>query len=229
MVDFGINAPEHAEHCSSTEPEKCRLTLLGTFPPSSFSSSNSVVDGETVVAGKSTDRSPAIVRVEKTAFSPDCATELFSRDSEGLVRKVELMQSTDIVRLRVQRSFLFVLALLLNCNGSIRGSRAGSQLPLLLKRNKLMAMSKSTLYTLQRTSTFARWLSPFTNCFEPSHRGYNSQYSAQQSILVRETPELFEIIVKPYILNFPPKRTQWYDTLYCLSCRCLYEISFIPG
>lgn len=30
--------------------------------------------------------------------------------------------------------------------------------------------------------------------------------------MVRETPELFERIVKPYIAAFPPKRVQWYNS-----------------
>lgn len=29
--------------------------------------------------------------------------------------------------------------------------------------------------------------------------------------MVRETPELFERIVEPYIAAFPPKRIQWYS------------------
>ncbi|KAK7683088.1 hypothetical protein QCA50_013761 [Cerrena zonata] len=41
-----------------------------------------------------------------------------------------------------------------------------------------------------------------------------TEYTAQQTIIVRETPELFEQIVKPYIAAFPPKRIQWvYDIL----------------
>ena len=35
------------------------------------------------------------------------------------------------------------------------------------------------------------------------------QYSKQEQVIVHETPELYEKIVKPYISAFPASRTQW--------------------
>ncbi|CAL1709284.1 unnamed protein product [Somion occarium] len=43
----------------------------------------------------------------------------------------------------------------------------------------------------------------------PATEVHVRKYSAQQTILVRETPEIFERIVKPYIAAFPPTRIQW--------------------
>ena len=36
------------------------------------------------------------------------------------------------------------------------------------------------------------------------------QYTKQDLVMVRETPELYQRVVKPYIDAFPPSRTQWY-------------------
>jgi m7GpppX diphosphatase len=37
------------------------------------------------------------------------------------------------------------------------------------------------------------------------------QYSTQQVHIVRETPALYERIVRPYMDAFPASRTQWFD------------------
>ena len=48
-----------------------------------------------------------------------------------------------------------------------------------------------------------------------------SQYSSQPIVMVRETPELYESIVKPYIQAFPPSRTQWSAFSYVSNPRQL--------
>ncbi len=63
------------------EPEKCRLTLLGTLPAS--------WNGST-----SDSRLRAIIRIEKNAFASENAPSFF----EQLIHKMEVMESTDIVR-----------------------------------------------------------------------------------------------------------------------------------
>jgi len=40
-----------------------------------------------------------------------------------------------------------------------------------------------------------------------------SQYSKQDVVLVQETPELYERVVKPFIAAFPPSRTKWVDEI----------------
>ncbi|KAF8994468.1 HIT-like domain-containing protein [Cyathus striatus] len=39
------------------------------------------------------------------------------------------------------------------------------------------------------------------------------KYTKQEQLIVRESPELYEKIVKPYILAFPPSRTQWVENI----------------
>ena len=41
----------------------------------------------------------------------------------------------------------------------------------------------------------------------------DSQYSKQDIVLVQETPELYERVVKPFIAAFPPSRTKWLDEI----------------
>ena len=40
-----------------------------------------------------------------------------------------------------------------------------------------------------------------------------SQYSKQDVVLVQETPELYERVVKPFIAAFPPSRTKWVEEI----------------
>ncbi|KAJ3571522.1 hypothetical protein NP233_g3702 [Leucocoprinus birnbaumii] len=40
-----------------------------------------------------------------------------------------------------------------------------------------------------------------------------TEYSKQEQFIVRETPELYESVVKPYIDAFPPSRTQWVENI----------------
>lgn len=35
------------------------------------------------------------------------------------------------------------------------------------------------------------------------------KYTRQEQVMVRETPELYERVVKPYIMGFPASRTLW--------------------
>jgi len=39
------------------------------------------------------------------------------------------------------------------------------------------------------------------------------KYSKQEQVIVHETPELYEIFVKPYISAFPASRTQWVENI----------------
>jgi len=43
----------------------------------------------------------------------------------------------------------------------------------------------------------------------PATEVHIRKYSKQQTLMFRETPELYERIVKPYIAAFPPSRIQW--------------------
>ncbi|KAI0728363.1 scavenger mRNA decapping enzyme [Fomitopsis betulina] len=60
------------------------------------------------------------------------------------------------------------------------------------------------------------WLSPSTtrsdvkiNIICPATEVHIRKYSAQKPLLVRETPEIYARIVKPYIDTFPASRTKW--------------------
>ncbi|PFH45423.1 hypothetical protein AMATHDRAFT_71698 [Amanita thiersii Skay4041] len=39
------------------------------------------------------------------------------------------------------------------------------------------------------------------------------KYSRQEQVIVHETPELYETVVKPYIAAFPASRTQWVENI----------------
>ncbi|KAJ7252736.1 scavenger mRNA decapping enzyme, partial [Mycena haematopus] len=47
------------------------------------------------------------------------------------------------------------------------------------------------------------------NIICPATEVHVRKYSKQNSILVRETPEIYKRIVEPYIADFPPERTRW--------------------
>ncbi|KAH9974044.1 scavenger mRNA decapping enzyme [Lactifluus volemus] len=64
------------------------------------------------------------------------------------------------------------------------------------------------------------WLSPSQdrpdvkiNVICPATDAHIRKYSKQQIHIVRETPALYERIVKPYIDAFPSSRTQWIDDI----------------
>ncbi|KAF9052263.1 scavenger mRNA decapping enzyme [Hymenopellis radicata] len=138
MIDLSTFS---CERILNQEPEKKRITLLGSFPP---------LNG-------STERSCAIVRIEKTSFAPD-----FDLSS---VVNIKPMQSTDIY------------------------------------------------------SWFAGWLASSPekrpqgdvkiDVICPATQDHINKYSPQRSLLVRETPELYSSVTKPYIDSFPPSRTKW--------------------
>ncbi|KAJ7334071.1 scavenger mRNA decapping enzyme [Mycena albidolilacea] len=68
------------------EPEKCRLTLLGSFPASFLAHSNQ----------ESTDLLSAIIRIEKTAVPLEIAQHIFPSQLGGFLSRVKRMESTDI-------------------------------------------------------------------------------------------------------------------------------------
>ncbi|KAJ6518739.1 scavenger mRNA decapping enzyme [Mycena sanguinolenta] len=68
------------------EPEKCRLTILGSFPASFLGHSEQ----------ESTDTLPAIIRIEKTAIPVDLSSCIFPDQPGGFLSKVNCMESTDI-------------------------------------------------------------------------------------------------------------------------------------
>ncbi|KAJ7720575.1 scavenger mRNA decapping enzyme [Mycena maculata] len=135
------------------EPEKCRLTVLGTFPASFLSQSNS---GDL----------PAIIRIEKTAIPVDVSNRIFPDQPGAFLNQLKCMESTDIYM------------------------------------------------------WFAGWLASTSmerqpqgdvkvNIICPATEVHIRKYSKQNSILVRETPDIYHRIVQPYISELPPERTKW--------------------
>ncbi|KAG5638862.1 hypothetical protein H0H81_009415 [Sphagnurus paluster] len=51
------------------------------------------------------------------------------------------------------------------------------------------------------------------NIICPATQVHIRKYSKQDVFMVRETPKLYETIVKPYIAAFPPARTQWVENI----------------
>ncbi|KAF5348544.1 hypothetical protein D9756_009582 [Leucocoprinus leucothites] len=51
------------------------------------------------------------------------------------------------------------------------------------------------------------------NIICPATEVHIRKYTKQEQLIVRETPELYERIVKPYIDAFPPSRTQWAENI----------------
>ncbi|KII96203.1 hypothetical protein PLICRDRAFT_49092 [Plicaturopsis crispa FD-325 SS-3] len=47
----------------------------------------------------------------------------------------------------------------------------------------------------------------------PATEAHIRKYTKQTLLMVRETPRLYEQIVKPYIDSFPPSRTQWVEDI----------------
>jgi hypothetical protein len=89
-----------------TEPEQCRLTLLGTLPASQENRN-------------ALERLQTIIRIEKTAFSNDCGHAFFSEEVDAntaLISKIKLVESTDIVR--VTWNMIYV-DLVLSCSFTV--------------------------------------------------------------------------------------------------------------
>ncbi|KAF8228052.1 HIT-like protein [Tricholoma matsutake] len=51
------------------------------------------------------------------------------------------------------------------------------------------------------------------NVIYPATEVHVRKYTRQEQSMVRETPELYESIVKPYIESFPAARTQWVENI----------------
>ncbi|KAI8986786.1 scavenger mRNA decapping enzyme [Trametes punicea] len=51
------------------------------------------------------------------------------------------------------------------------------------------------------------------NIIHPATEVHIRKYSRQEVVVVHETPDLFERIVRPYISAFPPSRTQWVENI----------------
>ncbi|GLB38749.1 putative scavenger mRNA decapping enzyme (DcpS) N-terminal [Lyophyllum shimeji] len=51
------------------------------------------------------------------------------------------------------------------------------------------------------------------NVICPATQVHIRKYTTQEVLMVRETPELYERIVKPYIAAFPPSRTEWVENI----------------
>ncbi|EJD05719.1 scavenger mRNA decapping enzyme [Fomitiporia mediterranea MF3/22] len=51
------------------------------------------------------------------------------------------------------------------------------------------------------------------NIICPATEVHIRKYSTQSIIMVQETPELYEKIVKPFVQAFPPSRTQWVENI----------------
>ncbi|KAK7466398.1 hypothetical protein VKT23_005121 [Stygiomarasmius scandens] len=77
------------ERVLNEEPEKCRVTLLGTLP--ARITSNEISPQDSVNAEQ---RLQTIIRIEKTAFSPACPQAFFG--SQALISDINLVESTDI-------------------------------------------------------------------------------------------------------------------------------------
>ncbi|KAI0938861.1 hypothetical protein AcV5_000448 [Taiwanofungus camphoratus] len=128
------------ERILTEDPITHALTLLGTLP---------LAEG---------DRSPAIVRVEKTAFSPDIPENLLS----SILSNIRVIGNTDIY------TWLF---------GWLAGSNERPDVKM--------------------------------DIIHPATEVHIRKYSAQKVMIVRETPDLYDSLVKPFITAFPTSRTQW--------------------
>ncbi|KAF8625911.1 hypothetical protein AX17_006637 [Amanita inopinata Kibby_2008] len=147
------------------DPVTRSLTLLGTFP--------SPTNSESQVQ--------AIIRVERTALDVSNAPLFFAPENKGLVQRVHLEESTDIVHI--------VLSLVL------------------------------FLYSLYHYTWLFGWLGENRerdlkiNVICPATDVHVRKYSRQELVMVHETPELYNEVVKHYIAAFPPSRTQWVENI----------------
>jgi len=51
------------------------------------------------------------------------------------------------------------------------------------------------------------------NVICPATEVHIRKYTKQDILLVQETPEIYEHVVKPFITSFPPSRTKWIDDI----------------
>ncbi|PCH41810.1 scavenger mRNA decapping enzyme [Wolfiporia cocos MD-104 SS10] len=91
-------------------------------------------------------------------------------------------------------------------------------LPPALSSGDLVAALRDTQLVLSNDiyASLHGWLAPSEDrpdvkigVIFPATDVHIRKYSAQRYYMVRETPALYERIVKPYIAAFPPARTQW--------------------
>ncbi|KAJ6581430.1 HIT-like domain-containing protein [Mycena capillaripes] len=137
------------------EPEKCRLTVFGTFPASFLAHSDQVF----------TDTLPAIIRIEKTTIPVDVSQHIFPGEIGGFLSQVKCMESTDIY-------------------------------------TWLAGWTTTSMESQPQGDVKVNIICPATDV-------HIRKYSKQNSILVRETPDIYRRIVQPYIAQFPPERTRW--------------------
>ncbi|KAJ7224329.1 scavenger mRNA decapping enzyme, partial [Mycena pura] len=138
------------------EPEQCRLTVLGTFPPTFLSNSNQ----------ESGAALPAIIRLEKTAIPSHLSRHIFPDSVNGYLSQIKCMENTDI--------YMWLAGWL----------------------------SPSSMEKLPQGDVKVNIVCPATEV-------HIRKYSPQNSVLVRETPEIYRSIVQPFITSFPPERTRW--------------------
>ncbi|KAJ7634063.1 scavenger mRNA decapping enzyme [Mycena polygramma] len=138
------------------EPEKCRLTVLGTFP-ASFSMHPEQEGMETL---------PAIIRIEKTAIPVDISQRIFPGNIGAFLSQVKRMENTDIYTWLA--GWISAASMEKQPQGDVK-----------------------------------------VNIICPATDVHIRKYSKQNSILVRETPDIYRRVVQPYISQFPPERTKW--------------------
>ncbi|EMD31964.1 hypothetical protein CERSUDRAFT_69043 [Gelatoporia subvermispora B] len=146
LADIDTLRSFHFDRLLNEDPITHALTLLGSFPAPEGAQG----------------RSPAIVRIEKTALLLERAGELLSQS----LRDARLIESTDIY------TWLF---------GWLESSVDAPDVKI--------------------------------NVIHPATDVHIRKYSAQQVVIVRETPALYARIVRPYIDAFPAARTQWVENI----------------
>ncbi|KAK7030671.1 scavenger mrna decapping enzyme [Favolaschia claudopus] len=142
------------------EPEKCRLTILGSFPDSFLDpSSQPQPDTKTL---------PAILRIEKTAVPIDISGQIFpGSPGGGFLSYTKCMEHTDI--------YMWLAGWISETSSREKQPQGDVKI----------------------------------NIICPATEVHIRKYSQQNSIIVRETPEIYRQIVEPFISDSPPERTQW--------------------
>ncbi|KAL5511752.1 hypothetical protein ACEPAH_4970 [Sanghuangporus vaninii] len=89
--------------------------------------------------------------------------------------------------------------------------------------SKLLRDTLENVKLIESTDIYSWLLAWFTkhhdvpdakiNIICPATEVHIRKYSSQSIIMVRETPELYEKIVKPFIQAFPPSRTHWVENI----------------
>jgi m7GpppX diphosphatase len=155
----------------------------------------------------------AIIRIEKTALDPVQVPSIFQ--SLSGIDKVVLEQSTDIVRVHPQSE----------------REHSDNGYP---SYYSLVHLDVWLARTLQRTGRENQHHLPSYRGTCPKGEGFLSssnglcsapvKYMRQEQLMVRETPELYDKIVKPYIDGFPASRTKWYSP-FQITCLDIVNIN----